>query len=252
MHTLASKWINRIVQTTANLPNEVHKMAGKILLVDDDNDVRNMLEAFLSASGYSLDTAAGVNAALELMESYDYDIMLIDKNMPGIGGKREGGLDLLRHVRSQSLPSEVIMMTGYPTVETAIEALKLGAFDYIPKPFSLEYLDLKISRVLKYRSFINPDHAIEVYRGVRGKMLELIEKGFVLSHDKLERALLSLNDEIDKLFATLKASEGIILTERESLSHIAILAERLKQNLQEMDSNYDLVEEISRLSDKRL
>jgi DNA-binding response OmpR family regulator len=226
-------------------------MPGKILLVDDDNGMRNMLGTFLRANGYSVDAAEGVNAALELMESNDYDIMLLDKNMPGIDGNREGGFDLLRHVRSQSLSSEVIMMTGYPTVETAIEALKLGAFDYIPKPFSLEYLRLKISRLMRYRSFINPDYAIEVYRGIRGKTLALIKNGSGMSHDELERALLSLNDEIDKLFAILKESEGIILSERESLALIANLAEQLKMNLPG-DNNSNLVEEISRLSNKRL
>jgi CheY-like chemotaxis protein len=227
-------------------------MAGKILLVDDDNGIRNMLDTFLKAHGYSVDTAEGVDAALGLMESNDYDIMLIDKNMPRIDGNREGGLDLLRHVRSQSLSSEVIMMTGYPTVETAIEALKLGAFDYIPKPFSLEYLQLKISRLLQYKSFINPDYAIGVYRGVRGKMLDLIENGSGMSHDELERALLSLNDEIDKLFSILRENERIVLAERESLALISNLAEQLKMNLKEMDSNYDLAEKISRLCDTRL
>ena len=227
-------------------------MAGKILLVEDDNDMRNMLDAFLEAHGYNIDAAEGVKAALELMESNDYDIVLIDKNMMGIDGNREGGLDLLRHVRSQSLPSEVIMMTGDPTVETAIEALRLGAFDYIPKPFSLEYLRLKISRLLKYRSFINPDHTIGVYRGIRGIMLDLIENGYGMSHDELEGALSSLNDEIDKLFTILKESERIILSERESLGLIANLAEKLKINLEETDGNYDLAEEISRLSTERL
>ena len=227
-------------------------MAGKILLVDDDNGMRNMLDVFLKANGYSVDAAQGVNEALQLVESNDYDIMLIDKNMQGIDGNREGGFDLLRHVRSQPWSPEVIMMTGHPTVETAIAALKLGAFDYIPKPFSLEYLRLKITRLLKYRSFINPDYAIEVYRGIRGKTLDLIENGSVMSHDELERALLSLNDEIDKLFAILKESEGIILLERESLALIANLVEQLKANLPEVDNNSNLVEEISRLSNQRL
>ena len=129
-------------------------MAAKILLVDDDDAIRNMLDAFLRVDDYSVDTAEGVDAAIELMEPNDYDIMLIDKNMPGIGGNRKAAL--IAEVRAiAALPSEVIMMTGNPTVETALEALKLGAFDYIHKPFSLEDLRLKIRRLLKYRSFIN-------------------------------------------------------------------------------------------------
>jgi DNA-binding response OmpR family regulator len=227
-------------------------MAGKILLVDDEDAVRDMLRTFLKADGYSIDTAEGVDAALELMESNDYDVMLVDKNMPGIDKNQQGGLDLLRHVRAKSLSSEVIMMTGHPTVETAIEALKLGAFDYICKPFSLEDLGLKIKRLLKYKRFVNPDYAIEIYRCLRGKILTLIDRKTKMSDEELERTLLSVNDEIDKLFSLLKESERIVLAERESLSYIAILAEELKTNFTEMDSTYNLVEKISQLSKERL
>jgi DNA-binding NtrC family response regulator len=211
-----------------------------------------MLYSCLNADGYSIDMAEGVDAALELMESNDYDILLVDKNLSGTDGSREGGIELLRHVRSKLLSSEVIMMTGYPTVETAIEALKLGAFDYICKPFSLEDLRLKIRRLLKYRHFVNPDYAIGVYRCLRAKILELIERGPKMSDEELERTLLSLNDEIDRLFLLLKESEKVILIERESLSHIAILAEELKMNCKEMDSSYNLVEKVSQLSRERL
>ncbi len=123
-------------------------MAGKILVVDDDDGVRSILDTFLKTNGYSVDTAEGVDAALKLMEFNDYGIMMIDKNMPGIDGGQDGGIDLLRYVRSRSLSSEVIMMTGFPTVESAMEAGKLGA-DFIQKPFSLEDLRLKIMRLSK-------------------------------------------------------------------------------------------------------
>jgi hypothetical protein len=73
-----------------------------------------------------------------------------------------------------------------------------------------------------------------------------------MSDQELEQALLSLNDEIDKLFALLKESEKIILAEREALSHIGSLAERLKGSLQKKDEQYDLVDKISRLSNNRV
>ena len=130
------------------------KMSQKILLVDDDDDLRTMLEAILDADGYDIDSAKDLDGAFNLMASSDYEIMLLDKNMPGINGNSEGGMDLLKHVRSLCLPSEVIMMTGDPTVETAIEAMKLGAFDYITKPFSLKDLRLKIRRLAQYRNFV--------------------------------------------------------------------------------------------------
>lgn len=123
-------------------------MVGKILVVDDDDAVRNVLDAFLKINGFSVDTAEGVDAALKLMEFNDYGIMMIDKNMPGIDGGREGGIDLLRCVRSRSPSSEVIMMTGFPTAKSAMEAGELGA-DYIHKPFSLEDLRLKLMSLSK-------------------------------------------------------------------------------------------------------
>jgi DNA-binding NtrC family response regulator len=224
----------------------------KILLVEDDDDVRDMLNAVLITDGYSVDAAEGMEAALQLIASNEYDIMLIDKNMSGINGNREGGLDLLRHVRSEELTSEVIIMTGYPSVETAIEAMKLGAFDYIHKPFSLGDVRLKIRRLAKYRTFINPDHTLGVYKRIQGRMIELIEQGSRMSNKELDKALLSVNDEIDKLFAALKENERVILIERESLSHIATLAEQLKANLQETDDIFDLVDQICRQSNIRL
>ncbi len=227
-------------------------MSQKVLVVDDDDDLRNMLESVLKGDGYFIDWAEDMDAALKLMASSDYDIMLLDKNIPGINGNPEGGIDLLRHVRSLSLSSEVIMMTGHPTIETAMEAMKLGAFDYIHKPFSLKDLRLKIRRLSQYRKFVNPEHTIGFYRGLQSKMLDLIERVSRMSDNELERALLSLNDEIDKLFAILKESERIILAEREALSHIATLAERLKISLQKTDSNYDLADKISRLSNERI
>ena len=133
-------------------------MPHKILLVDDDLDLSTMLESVLKADEYEVDSAQELDTAFKLIASGEYEIMLLDKNIPGINGNSEGGLDLLKHVRSLGLPSEVIMMTGDPTVETAIEAMKLGAFDYISKPFSLKELRLKIRRLLQYRNFVNPEY----------------------------------------------------------------------------------------------
>ena len=227
-------------------------MSQKILLVDDDEDLRTMLESILKADGYGVDSAHDLDSAFKLMGSGDYEIMLLDKNIPGINGNAQGGLDLLKQVRSLGLPSEVIMMTGDPTVETAIEAMKLGAFDYISKPFSLKDLRLKIRRLTQYRNFVNPDYTIGFYRRLQRKMIDVIDRVSQMSDHGLDQALASLNDEIDKLFALLKESERIILVEREALSHIATLSETLKMGLQKKDKNYELADKISRLSNNRV
>ena len=87
------------------------------------------------------------------MESNECHILLIDKNMPGIDGNAEGGIDLLRHVRSASISSRVIMMSGNPTAETTSKAMELGVTCFMPKPFSLTDLRQKIKITL-----IRADH----------------------------------------------------------------------------------------------
>ena len=123
-------------------------MAERILIVDDEESMRKMLEFFLAREGYRVDTADGVKAAVAAMEANEYNVMLIDKNMPGANGSEEGGIDLLRYVRSASLSSAVIMMSGNPTAETSAKALELGAAYFLPKPFSLADLKQKINTLL--------------------------------------------------------------------------------------------------------
>jgi DNA-binding NtrC family response regulator len=227
-------------------------MIKKVLIVDDDEDLRSMLESILKADGYEVDSAQDFDGAFKLMASGDYEIILLDKNITGINANPQGGIDLLKHVRSLSLPTEVIMMTGDPTVETAIQAMKLGAFDYIVKPFSLKDLRIKIRRLSQYRNFINPDYTIGFYRRLQRKMLDVFERVSKMSDLGLDQALLALNDEIDKLFSLLKDSERVILAEREALSQIAGISERLKSGLQEDDENYHLADTISQLSNTRI
>lgn len=226
-------------------------MGTRLLVVDDDSYVREMISSFLEKEGYAFDIADGLQAALKLIEANDYGIMLIDKNMPGLEGGSEGGMDLLRLVKAQDPSAEVIMMTGYATIETAIEAMRLGAFDYIMKPFSVVDLRGKIKRLCEYRSFINCDDAIQIYKSIRTGMINLVEDRSAMTDNELDQALLRLNIEIDKLFYILKESERILLQQRESLTKIACLAEEFKC-IQSDDSLKNLVTEICTRSNNRL
>jgi DNA-binding response OmpR family regulator len=227
-------------------------MTAKILVIDDDESVRNLLASFLQGEGHSFDMAESLGTARDLVDSNDYGILLIDKNMLGTDGSGEGGMDFLRYVRSMGLSSEVIMMTGYATIKTAIEAMKLGAFDYIQKPFSLEDLRHKIKKLLEYRTFINPDYTIGIYKGIQREILRLIENRSRMSDNELDSSLLSLNEKIDQLFKTLKANERVILLQRESLANISSLAEQLKMELSEGNTPEDLIEDICRRSGNHL
>ena len=108
----------------------------KLLVVDDEKNLRLVVQKELSRQGHDVETAADGEDAWEAIESKDFDVLLCDINMP-----RLDGIGLLRRVREKcQTPPEVIMLTGQATVESAIEAMKLGAYDYLTKPYRLNEL----------------------------------------------------------------------------------------------------------------
>ena len=137
-------------------------MSARILVADDEESILDLLSRFLEKQGYQVDVANSVDTALALLRENRYDVVLTDKNMPDLSGRTEGGMEIVRFVREQMPESEVIMITGYATIETAVEAMKLGAFDYIMKPIPLNELKEKIERILEYRRYPgNLPHALQ-------------------------------------------------------------------------------------------
>ena len=113
----------------------------KLLVVDDEKNLRLVVQKEMTRQGHEVETAPDGEAAWELLESQDFDVVLCDINMP-----RLDGLGLLRRTleRSQN-PPEVIMLTGQATVESAIEAMKLGAYDYLTKPYRIGELSALVN-----------------------------------------------------------------------------------------------------------
>lgn len=118
--------------------------ARKILLVDDDKSIRVTIGQALEASGFQVVAAVDGEHALAKFRADVFDLVLLDMKMPGVDG-----MEVLRRVKSDRPAQPVIMITGYGTVETAVEALKMGAVDYIQKPFSPEEIRSIVHRVLE-------------------------------------------------------------------------------------------------------
>jgi DNA-binding NtrC family response regulator len=122
------------------LPND----KASILVVDDVPNTVEVLQRNLTAAGYTVFTAAAVPEAIRIAESTSIDLVITDWKMPKVDG-----IDLVRHVRENLRDTEVIMITGYPSIEGAVEAVKTGAEEYLPKPFTDEELLAAVRRAME-------------------------------------------------------------------------------------------------------
>ena len=118
----------------------------RILLIDDDPGVRDSMERTLRAAGYGVQAAANGEQGFEMARGGAYDVILSDMRMPGISG-----LDILRQLRDSKVDSAFIIMTGFGTVDTAVEAMKLGAVDFVQKPFFRDELLMRVRAVTERR-----------------------------------------------------------------------------------------------------
>jgi DNA-binding NtrC family response regulator len=116
-----------------------------ILVVDDEEPFRRLLKKELARKGYSVDAASDGNEALRLLRDRSYDVILLDVVMPGVDG-----ISLMKKMRDDPGAPAIIVLTGRATVETAVEAMKNGAHDYLTKPYKLDELAIVIERTYEF------------------------------------------------------------------------------------------------------
>jgi len=121
--------------------------SGHVLVVDDEELYRELLTSRLGRSGYQVSEAGDGEKGLQLAQETGVDVALVDIKMPGIDG-----IELLKRLKAFDPQLEVVILTGHGDVDTAISAMKLGAFDYLSKPYKLTELDLVVARALEKRS----------------------------------------------------------------------------------------------------
>jgi two-component system, NtrC family, response regulator AtoC len=128
----------------------------RILVADDHDALRRGLALALSAAGHEVEEASNGNAALERLHESYFDVVVSDLKMGG-----SDGLDVLRTTKALHPTVSVILMTAFGTVNTAVEAMKIGAFDYVQKPFEIEEMELKVEKAIEHRRL---RHEIEYLR----------------------------------------------------------------------------------------
>lgn len=122
------------------------KLPGRILVVDDDQALCELLVEDLSRRGHTLKSALRVDAARELLHQEEFDVVLTDLNMPGTSG-----LDFCAELQENRPDLPVVIMTAFGSLETAIAALRAGAYDFVTKPVDLDLLSISLNRALQHR-----------------------------------------------------------------------------------------------------
>ena len=119
----------------------------RVLLVDDEQDFLDLMQKRMAKRKIDLRVASSGQEALDLIRSNFFDVVILDVKMPGMDG-----IETLRQLRILSPDTQVIMLTGHADVETAVKGMELGAFDYMMKPMSFDYLLMKIQEANSMRS----------------------------------------------------------------------------------------------------
>ncbi len=167
-------------------------MDEKILVVDDESSMRKMLEILFTGVGYHVECAEDAEAALKAMSRSPFDLILSDIRMPGLSG-----LDLLKRLREEDSETDVILMTAYASTESAIEALKLGAFDYITKPFQVEELVNIVRHAFEKKTLR------EENRNLREELARTETFGEIVGGNSKMKALYSLLERVAPTSSTI-------------------------------------------------
>src|SRR5918998_5485220 len=137
---------------------------GRILVADDHDSLRRGIARALAEARHEVDEAANGNIAIEKLHEGQYDVILSDLKMGG-----STGLDVLKTAKTLHPSCAVILMTAFGSVQTAVEAMKSGAFDYVQKPFEIEEMEVKIEKALEMRRM---QHQIDYLRHAQGDIYE--------------------------------------------------------------------------------
>ena len=175
-------------------------MAFKILIAEDEEITVKHLVNTLKKEGYAVESATNGIDALRKAESDSFDLLIADIKMPGMSG-----LELLERVREKTPELEVIIVTGYGSIGSAIEAMKKGAIEYLTKPFDLDELLLKVGKIRDRKGLIRENIALKTYLGM-DKKVSIIAKSVPMK--QILETIESIKDSESNIFFTGETGVG--------------------------------------------
>ncbi len=179
-------------------------MSTKILVADDEKPIIQIFEKIFSEDdNLIIHTAANAQKAIKMLNTSLYSVIITDLVFPG----KLSGLDILKAAKARSADTEVIVMTGFGTIQNAIEATKLGAYDYLSKPIKIDELKLKVDKIIEMKQLktkIDDQH----------ESILVLENSGRKTVDMLELKVNSLENKISKVKKTIaKKSSGKLASE---------------------------------------
>ena len=179
-------------------------MKAKILIIDDEEGIRFTFNKFLSAENYEVATAKDFDEAIACISETDFDVIFADIILRG-----KSGLDVLREIKKMKILSPVIMITGYPNIDTASEAIRYGAFDYIPKPIQKDNLFHALDVALQHKTVIVEKEKYRsnleaIFRSVKDAIITVDKDLLVLEVNEAAKKICGITrDAIGKTFSSL-------------------------------------------------
>lgn len=195
-------------------------MKRKILVVDDDDNLRVVMQETLETCGYDVDEADSGGAALDLLKEKKFDLVITDLMMPGIKG-----IELIERAGKKYPEIGFLVISAYGTIETAVDAMRKGAFDFITKPFSIEHIESRVERFFQYQS-------------LQQENLNL--KRRLLNH-KLQAKLVGQSKPIQEIFYNIDVvaqSDATVFIKGESGTGKELIAEAIHDNSDRADGPF--------------
>jgi len=202
----------------------------KILLIEDEPDVRESYVDMLSFMGFDVDTAENGLNGLEKITKVNYEVVITDLNMPVMDG-----LETLRRIKKKNAEVEVIVVTGFATIENAISAMKQGAFDYFTKPVSMEHVRIVLNKCIQKINARRENQQLRDMNAQLSELNDLKSKFITITNHELRTPLAVLKGYLELLGMELNGSAGPDITE-----YYSILNSTLTEMIDMVDSMHDL------------
>lgn len=205
-------------------------MKARILIIDDEEGIRFTFKKFLTARNYEVTTAKDFDEAVDCISKAGFDLIFADIILRG-----KTGMDVLREIKKKGLTAPVIMITGYPNIDTASEAIRLGAFDYIPKPIQKDALLHSIDVALQHKAVIDEKEKYRsnleaIFRSVKDAIVTVDKEMSILEVNKAARNICGFKrDDVGRPLSSLNG--------RCKMKCIELLSETINAK-QSMDADY--------------